>query len=86
MEVSTEDRQQEMKTVYEEIMKRAPEHSPQPSLERIAYILDLLGHPEQSFHVVQITGTNGKGSTSKLTEALIRSYGLRTGLYTSPHL
>ena len=75
-----------LRKTYEEIMSRAPEHSPQPSLERLAYVLDLLGHPEQSFKVVQVTGTNGKGSTSRLTEALIRAYGLRTGLYTSPHL
>lgn len=75
-----------LRKTYEEIMSRAPEHSPQPSLERMAYVLDLLGHPEQSFKVVQVTGTNGKGSTSRLTEALIRAYGLRAGLYTSPHL
>ncbi|MCI1935054.1 MAG: bifunctional folylpolyglutamate synthase/dihydrofolate synthase [Bifidobacteriaceae bacterium] len=75
-----------MQQVYREIMKRAPEHAPQPSLERMRYVLDLLGHPEQSFKTIHITGTNGKGSTARLAEALVRTYGLRTGLYTSPHL
>lgn len=73
-------------TIYDAIMSRAAEHAPQPSLERITHILDLLGHPEQSFRVVQIAGTNGKGSTSYLTQGLIENYGLRTGLFTSPHL
>lgn len=75
-----------MRRVYEEILSRAPEHKPQPSIERMAHILDLLGHPEQSFRVVHITGTNGKGSTARMTERLLRAYGQRTGLYTSPHL
>lgn len=75
-----------MRRVYDEILSRAPEHKPQPSLERMAHILDLMGHPEQSYRVVHITGTNGKGSTAKMTEQLLRTYGERTGLYTSPHL
>ena len=49
-------------------------------------MLDILGHPEQSMHVIHITGTNGKGSTARMAEAICRAYGLRTGLYTSPHL
>ncbi|MCI1983145.1 MAG: bifunctional folylpolyglutamate synthase/dihydrofolate synthase [Bifidobacteriaceae bacterium] len=72
--------------VYREIMKRAPEHDFDPSLDRMRYVLDLLGHPEKSFKTIHITGTNGKGSTARMSEALVRAYGLRTGLYTSPHL
>lgn len=75
-----------MRRVYDEILSRAPEHKPQPSIERMAHILDLMGHPEQSYRVVHITGTNGKGSTAVMTERLLRTYGQRTGLYTSPHL
>lgn len=75
-----------LRDVYEEILSRAPEHKPQPSLERMRYCLDLMGNPEKSFRVIHITGTNGKGSTSALAEALLRAYGMRTGLYTSPHL
>lgn len=44
------------------------------------------GHPERAFPVVHIAGTNGKGSTSAMVEAIARSAGLRTGLFTSPHL
>ncbi len=44
------------------------------------------GHPEQAFPCVHIAGTNGKGSVSALVERVAREAGLRTGLYTSPHL
>jgi dihydrofolate synthase/folylpolyglutamate synthase len=44
------------------------------------------GHPEEAFAAVHIAGTNGKGSTSAMVEAIARAAGLRTGLYTSPHL
>lgn len=75
-----------MDEVYRQIMKRAPEHDFDPSLERMRYCLDLLGNPQSSFKTIHITGTNGKGSTARLAEALIRTSGLRSGLYTSPHL
>jgi dihydrofolate synthase / folylpolyglutamate synthase len=48
--------------------------------------LDLLGDPQRKFAAIQIAGTNGKGSTAAMTEAILRGAGLRTGLYTSPHL
>jgi dihydrofolate synthase / folylpolyglutamate synthase len=44
------------------------------------------GHPERTFQIVHVTGTNGKGSTCAMTESIARACGLRTGLYTSPHL
>jgi len=44
------------------------------------------GHPERAFPVVHVAGTNGKGSVSAMVEAIARSHGMRTGLYTSPHL
>ncbi|WP_018143851.1 bifunctional folylpolyglutamate synthase/dihydrofolate synthase [Alloscardovia criceti] len=72
--------------VYREIMKRAPEHDFDPSLDRMVKVLDYMGHPEESFRVIHVTGTNGKGSTARMAEALCRAYGLRTGLYTSPHV
>ncbi|MBN2177220.1 MAG: dihydrofolate synthase [Demequinaceae bacterium] len=49
-------------------------------------IVDLLGHPERAFRVVHIAGTNGKTSTARMVESLLRAHGLRTGLFTSPHL
>lgn len=57
-----------------------------PGLERIRALLDVLGHPETGLRIVHVGGTNGKGSVSALTEAILRAAGLRTGLYTSPHL
>lgn len=44
------------------------------------------GHPERSFRAVHVAGTNGKGSVSAMVESIARAHGLRTGLYTSPHL
>ena len=67
-------------------MSRAPEHDFDPSLDRMKMVVDYLGHPEESFRVIHVTGTNGKGSTARMAEAICRAYGLRTGLYTSPHV
>ena len=70
-----------------DIMSRPAEHNTTNlDLERMEVMLDLLGHPEESFRVIHVTGTNGKGSTARMAEAICRAYGLRTGLYTSPHL
>jgi dihydrofolate synthase/folylpolyglutamate synthase len=55
-------------------------------LRRMAQLLDALGHPERGFPSVHIAGTKGKGSTAHFAEAVFRAHGLRTGLYTSPHL
>jgi dihydrofolate synthase/folylpolyglutamate synthase len=49
-------------------------------------LLDALGKPQESFPAVQIAGTNGKGSTAVMLEAAARAAGIKTGLYTSPHL
>ncbi|MGI8567018.1 MAG: bifunctional folylpolyglutamate synthase/dihydrofolate synthase [Pyrinomonadaceae bacterium] len=49
-------------------------------------LLDALGNPQRSFDGVQIAGTNGKGSTSAMLDAICRAAGINTGLYTSPHL
>ena len=55
-------------------------------LERMREACALLGNPERSAPVLHVAGTNGKGSTCAFTEAALRAAGLRTGLYTSPHL
>ena len=75
-----------MREVEAEILSRAPEHSIQPSLERVEAVLDLLGNPERAYQVVHITGTNGKTSTARMIERLLAATGLRTGRFTSPHL
>jgi len=49
-------------------------------------ICDLLGNPQQTFRSVHIGGTNGKGSTSNMLASILQEKGLKTGLYTSPHL
>ncbi len=55
-------------------------------LERIERCLPGLEHPERGFVSVHIGGTNGKGSTAAFVDAIARSAGCRTGLFTSPHL
>ena len=70
-----------------DIMSRPPEHNTTNlDLDRMEMMLDLLGDPQDSFRVIHVTGTNGKGSTARMAEAICRAYGMRTGLYTSPHL
>ena len=57
-----------------------------PDLDRIKDLLDLLGSPQRSFPSIHITGTNGKTTTARMADALLREFGVRTGRYTSPHL
>ena len=57
-----------------------------PGLSRTRALLAGLGHPERSFRTILIAGTNGKGSTAAFSSALLRAAGIRSGLYTSPHL
>jgi dihydrofolate synthase/folylpolyglutamate synthase len=56
------------------------------SLDEIRILLGVLGNPQQSFPSALIAGTNGKGSTAATLASILRASGLRTGLYTSPHL
>jgi dihydrofolate synthase/folylpolyglutamate synthase len=58
----------------------------EPSKDRIATLLDLLGAPQKAFRAIHITGTNGKTSTARMVDELVRVFGLRTGRFTSPHL
>src|SRR5512146_1956883 len=55
-------------------------------LDRIRILLDGLAHPESACRFIHVAGTNGKGSTCAMIEAGLRAAGIRTGLYTSPHL
>jgi dihydrofolate synthase/folylpolyglutamate synthase len=57
-----------------------------PGLERIEALVEALGHPERRYVLVQVGGTNGKGSVSAMLAAMLKAAGRRTGLYTSPHL
>lgn len=58
----------------------------EPSKDRIAALLDLLGSPQRAFRAIHLTGTNGKTSTARMIDELVRGFGLRTGRFTSPHL
>src|SRR5580704_19760130 len=80
------DTEAELRHVEQLILGRRPEHAINPSLDRIADLVSLLGDPQRCYPIVHITGTNGKTSTSRMTETLLRARGLRTGLFTSPHL
>ena len=77
---------EKVEEIYHEILTRAPEHKVQPSLERVREALAVLGNPERAFRSIHVTGTNGKTSTARMVEALLRERGLRTGRFTSPHL
>src|SRR5690349_18275500 len=57
-----------------------------PDLDRIRDLLDLLGSPQRSYPSIHITGTNGKTTTARMIDTLLREFGMRTGRYTSPHL
>jgi len=71
---------------YAELLARIGEASPQPRLEPTRRAVELLGDPQRSAPIIHVTGTNGKTSTSRMIESLLRATGLRTGLLTSPHL
>ncbi len=75
-----------MREVEREIISRRPEHSVDLALGRMAELVGLLGDPQRACPVIHITGTNGKTSTARMTDALLRARGLRTGRFTSPHL
>jgi dihydrofolate synthase/folylpolyglutamate synthase len=57
-----------------------------PGIERVSLLLEHFGRPQTSFRAVHIVGTNGKSSTTRYAEALIRAHGLRSGAYLSPHI
>lgn len=80
---SADERYAEVTT---QILSRTPETDIDPRLDRVRSILDLLGDPQRSFRVIHVTGTNGKTSTARMIDALVRGRGLRVGRYTSPHL
>lgn len=75
-----------LRHVYAELLARAPEDRMQPRLDAVRWALELLADPHRSYPVVHIGGTNGKTSTARIVERLLRELGLRTGRFTSPHL
>lgn len=76
----------DLRDIEAELVARRPETLVEPSLDGIRDVLDLLGNPQRAYPVVHIGGTNGKTSTARMVDALLRELNLRTGRYTSPHL
>jgi dihydrofolate synthase/folylpolyglutamate synthase len=72
--------------VEDALLSRWPETRIDPTLDRVRDFLGLLGDPQDGYPVVHLTGTNGKTSTARMVETLVRALGLRTGRFTSPHL
>jgi dihydrofolate synthase/folylpolyglutamate synthase len=55
-------------------------------MQKIRDLMDVLGSPQRAYPAIHLTGTNGKTSTARMIDALLRAHGLHTGRYTSPHL
>jgi dihydrofolate synthase/folylpolyglutamate synthase len=75
-----------LRRVEAELDTRWPETQIAPSLDRIKALMDVLGNPQNSYPALQVTGTNGKTSTTRMIDALLTRIGLRVGRFTSPHL
>ena len=72
--------------VEAELDQRWSEVKIDPTLSRIELLMDLLGNPQRSFPLIHVAGTNGKTSTVRMIESLLRAFHRRTGRTTSPHL
>ncbi|MFE3329428.1 bifunctional folylpolyglutamate synthase/dihydrofolate synthase [Streptomyces sp. NPDC059176] len=75
-----------LREVEQELASRWGETKLEPSVSRIAALMDVLGEPQRAYPSIHITGTNGKTSTARMIEALLGAFELRTGRYTSPHV
>lgn len=75
-----------VKELEQTLLARMPEHQLRPRLEPTARAASLLGDPQKLYRVIHVTGTNGKTSTTRMIERLLREHSLRTGRFTSPHL
>jgi dihydrofolate synthase/folylpolyglutamate synthase len=72
--------------VEDALLSRWPETRMEPSLDRIRAFTELLGDPQRGYPVIHLTGTNGKTSTARMIDTLLRALELRTGRFTSPHV
>lgn len=75
-----------LREVEQELAGRWGETKLEPSVTRIAALMDVLGEPQRAYPSIHVTGTNGKTSTARMIEALLNAFELRTGRYTSPHV
>jgi dihydrofolate synthase/folylpolyglutamate synthase len=65
---------------------RQPEHMPEPSLDRIRAVAELLDDPQLTYPSIHVTGTNGKTTAAHVAASVACAHGVTTGLFTSPHL
>jgi dihydrofolate synthase/folylpolyglutamate synthase len=84
-EITPQD-QELLDTIEKALLTRWPETQIEPSLERIAALVDVLGSPQFTYPTIHVGGTNGKTTTSRMIDSLLFEMGLRTGRFTSPHL
>lgn len=83
--ISPED-QARIDAIEQALLARWPETRIEPTLDRIAALVDILGSPQLTYPTIHIGGTNGKTTTSRMIDSLLFEMGLRTGRFTSPHL
>lgn len=75
-----------LRQVFAELVARTPEDRMQPRLDPVRECLALLGDPHLAYPVIHVAGTNGKSSTARMIDRLLREHHLRVGRFTSPHL
>ena len=83
--ISPED-QSRIDAIEQALLARWPETRIEPTLDRIAALVDILGSPQLTYPTIHVGGTNGKTTTSRMIDSLLFEMGLRTGRFTSPHL
>jgi len=66
--------------------RRQPEHMPEPSLDRIRAVSELMDDPQLTYPTIHVTGTNGKTTIARAAADIACAHGVKSGLYTSPHL
>jgi len=83
--ISPED-QARIDAIEQALLDRWTENRIEPTLDRIAALVDILGSPQLTYPTIHVGGTNGKTTTSRMIDSLLFEMGLRTGRFTSPHL
>ncbi len=76
----------QLRQVEAAIFGRRGEGHVHPTNERMEALVGLLGDPQRAFRGIHLTGTNGKTTTARMIDELVRGFGIRSGRYTSPHL
>jgi dihydrofolate synthase / folylpolyglutamate synthase len=69
-----------------ELDRRQPEHMPEPSLDRIRVVSELMDDPQLTYQTIHVTGTNGKTTIARAAADIACAHGVKSGLFTSPHL